>query len=127
MITKPNNSLGSFERLVLTAVVALEDDAYGLPVSAKVDEMLDSRANQGSVYVTLERLEEKGYLTSKFVDGPHQRGGRQRRVFRITALGKTSLLENVEVEKRIHQTLAKFMRLEKWKPSLPKLGLARRH
>ena len=117
MMTKPNNSLGSFERLVMTAVVALEDDAYGLPVSEKVNELDNKTANQGSVYVTLERLQEKGYLTSKFIDGPRERGGRQRRIFRLTSLGKTALLENVEVEKRIHSTLAKFMRFGKWKTS----------
>ena len=79
MKTKPNNALGQFEQLVITAIIALGDNAYGLAIQAKLSEYYrDKEVNLGSVYVTLERLEDKGYVSSKFSDPIPERGGRSR-------------------------------------------------
>ena len=60
--------LGTFEQMVLTAVLALRDEAYGLAIHAKATELAGRPMNVGSVYVTLDRLRKKGYLTSKLTE-----------------------------------------------------------
>ena len=71
-------SLGQFEQLILTAVAALQEEAYGLEVYSKVCELAGREMNLGSMYVTLERLKKKGYVSSKVAEGGTERGGRPR-------------------------------------------------
>ena len=121
LLTKPNNSLGQFEQLVLTAVVALRDDAYGLAIQGKVTELYNGKpVNLGSVYVTLDRLEDKGFVESWFTEPLPERGGRSRRCFGLLPLGDRALKESVSIQKRSHEALAAFWRLGKWKPSRAK-------
>lgn len=57
-------SLGQFEQLVLSAIVALGDKAYGVTIQEKVEQLADRKpASSGAVYVTLDRLEDKGLFT----------------------------------------------------------------
>src|SRR5215471_13623501 len=60
-----SDSLGQFEQLVLTAILTLRDDAYGVTIHAKVEELARPKAaSLGAVYVTLDRLEDKGFVSS---------------------------------------------------------------
>ena len=59
------DSLGQFEQLVLTAVLMLHDDAYGVSIHSKVQELAHPKSvSLGAVYVTLDRLEDKGLMVS---------------------------------------------------------------
>ena len=59
------DSLGQFEQLVLTAILTLRDDAYGVTIHSKVEELARPKTvSLGAVYVTLDRLEDKGLVTS---------------------------------------------------------------
>ena len=59
------DSLGQFEQLVLTAILALREDAYGVTIQAKVQELARPKpVSLGAVYVTLDRLEDKGFIAS---------------------------------------------------------------
>jgi PadR family transcriptional regulator, regulatory protein PadR len=59
------DSLGQFEQFVLTAILSLRDDAYGVTIQAKVAELAHPKAvSLGAVYVTLDRAEDKGYVAS---------------------------------------------------------------
>ncbi len=85
--------IGTFEQVVLLAVLGLEDDAYGRSVLREVELAL-SRARAvtaGSVYTTLDRLEAKGLLASRLEEGTPERGGRARRFYRVTAPGASAL------------------------------------
>ena len=56
-------TLGQFEQLVLTAVLSLADDAYGVSIYRKVKELARPRSvSLGAIYVTLDRMEDKGYV-----------------------------------------------------------------
>src|SRR6266581_774906 len=57
--------LGQFEQLILTAVLSLGEDAYGPKIHEKVIELAERQVSIGSVYITLDRLEDKGHLASK--------------------------------------------------------------
>ena len=57
--------LGGFELLVLLALIRLGDDAYGVPIGKMIQESSGRNVALGSVYITLERLEAKGLVTSE--------------------------------------------------------------
>ena len=73
-MNRPVEGLGSFEQLVLAAVLALGDDAYGPTVSEKVIELGRKPVRLGAIYVTLDRMEQKGLLITVYE--PNTRKGR---------------------------------------------------
>jgi DNA-binding PadR family transcriptional regulator len=79
--------LGGFELLVLLAVIRLGDDAYGVPIAYAIETAGHRRVSVGSLYLTLERLETHGFLTSRLADPTPERGGRAKTYFRITGKG----------------------------------------
>jgi len=79
--------LGSVELMVLLALVRLREDAYGVPIVREIEERTGREVAVGSVYATLERLEQKGLVSSALGDSTPERGGRAKRYFHITALG----------------------------------------
>src|ERR1700721_4266446 len=84
-----SESVGQFEQLVMTAILALRDDAYGVSIHSKVEDLAKPKAvSLGAVYVTLDRLEDKGYLASWLSDTTPERGGRAKRFYRLEALGE---------------------------------------
>ena len=85
---------GEFEQLVLLAVLRLGDDAYAVPVRREIDERAGRAPARGAVYVTLERLEEKGYLESWLGEPAAERGGRPRRYYRVRPAGVRALEES---------------------------------
>lgn len=101
------DSLGQFEQLVLTAILTLREDAYGVTIQAKVAELARPRAvSLGAVYVTLDRLEDKGMVTSWLSDPTPERGGRAKRCYRLEALGERALQESAVTAKRIWDTIS---------------------
>jgi PadR family transcriptional regulator, regulatory protein PadR len=96
------DSLGQFEQLVLTAILALKEDAYGVSVHSKVQELARPKdVSLGAVYVTLDRLEDKGLVASWLSDPTPERGGRAKRCYRIEALGERALEESAVTAKRM--------------------------
>ena len=79
--------LGGFELLVLLALIRLGDEAYGVPISQTIEESGRRHVAIGSVYITLDRLEGKGFVSSRLGEPTAERGGRAKTYFRITARG----------------------------------------
>lgn len=79
--------MGGFELLVLLALIRLGDEAYGVPISEAIEESSGKEVALGSVYITLERLEQKGFVSSRLGEPTAERGGRAKTYFRITARG----------------------------------------
>jgi PadR family transcriptional regulator PadR len=79
--------LGEVEQLVLLAVLRLDAEAYAVPIRDLIREEAGVELSRGTVYVTLERLERKGYVTSWFSDPQAVRGGKARRIFRLKPAG----------------------------------------
>ena len=86
-MTPPPSALGEFEVIVLMAVLRCGDDAYGSAVRDEIDQRTSRRVARGAVYVTLDRLEDKSLLTSRTSESAPDRGGRPRRVYRVSAAG----------------------------------------
>jgi DNA-binding PadR family transcriptional regulator len=80
-------SLGQFEFMVLLAVMRLGEDAYGVPIAREIEDTTGRGIAFGSVYFALDRLEEKGLVSSKLGEPTAERGGRAKRYFRVTGRG----------------------------------------
>ena len=83
--------IGHFEQAVLVALVRLGADAYGRAILNEVQKRLQRDVSAGAVYATLERLEAKGFASSRLAPGTAIRGGRARRYFFPTATGVRAL------------------------------------
>ena len=79
--------LGNFELVVLLAVIRLGNEAYGVPISHAIEDTTGRDVALGSVYASLDRLEEKGFVSSTLGDPTPERGGRAKRYFCVTAKG----------------------------------------
>jgi PadR family transcriptional regulator, regulatory protein PadR len=79
--------LGEFEYLLLAAAARLGEDAYGAAIRREVEEATGSRCSIGALYTTLDRLEAKGLLKTWMGDATPERGGRAKRMVRITTAG----------------------------------------
>jgi PadR family transcriptional regulator, regulatory protein PadR len=79
--------LGEFEYLLLTAASRLGEDAYGAAIRQEIESATGHRCSIGALYTTLDRLETKGLVKTWMGDSTPQRGGRQKRMVRVTAKG----------------------------------------
>jgi PadR family transcriptional regulator, regulatory protein PadR len=86
--------LGEFELIALLALVRLGDNAYGVPVRREIEKRTQREVTVGALYRTLDRLEEKGYVSSRFSDPLPQRGGRSKRYFKVERLGIAALQQS---------------------------------
>src|ERR1700728_4948202 len=105
-MAKPD-SLGQFEQLVLTAILTRGENAYGVSIHSKVQELARPKAvSLGAVYVTLDRMEDKGYVKSWLSEPTSERGGRAKRCYRLEALGERALEESAVTAKRVWDGIA---------------------
>lgn len=83
--------LGEFEQLVLLALLRLGDNAYGMRIHREVEERIGRSCLLGALYTTLDRLEEKGFVSSRVGEPTPERGGRAKKYFRVEAAGAAAL------------------------------------
>ena len=76
--------VGEFEQMVLLAVLQRQDDAYGVSVHEELQRHTPRAIARGAVYMTLDRLEKKGLLTSTLSEPTAERGGRAKRCYQLT-------------------------------------------
>jgi DNA-binding PadR family transcriptional regulator len=99
----PVPALGEFEQIVLLAILRLGDAAYGVTIRQEITACTERDPAPGALYTTLDRLEEKGLVTSSYGDPTPQRGGRAKRYFTVTARG----IRAVARAQRAYQRLLK--------------------
>jgi PadR family transcriptional regulator, regulatory protein PadR len=83
--------LGNFEEVILLVTGILGEEAYAFRIAAEVENQTGRASSIGAVHSTLNRLENKGFLTSKFGEPTDVRGGRRKRIYTITAYGSDIL------------------------------------
>ncbi len=88
--------LGEFEQMVLLAVLQAGDRAYGIAVHDELKRRARRRVALGAVYMTLDRLEKKGLLSSTLSEPIAERGGRARRCYTVTRPALTALRSSRE-------------------------------
>ncbi|MGH9142292.1 MAG: PadR family transcriptional regulator [Vicinamibacterales bacterium] len=87
-------NLGEFEHMVLLAIMRLGDDAYAVPVRDEIARCTGRDVSRGSIYITLDRLETKGYLRSRLADPTPERGGRAKRYYALRPRAVDALRES---------------------------------
>lgn len=85
--------LGEFEEVVLLTIALLYDDAYSVAVLEALNERLGRPMSLGVVHRTMQRLEEKKLVLSRFGEATAERGGRRKRLYTITMAGEQALRE----------------------------------
>ena len=93
----PAPPLRDLELAVLLAVLAVGDDAYPLAIRDAIEARTGRSVSRAAVFITLERLEDKGLVTSRFGDATPVRGGRPKRFFRPTTAGRAAVRQALDL------------------------------
>ena len=84
-------ALGDVEHFVLIALLRLGGESYSVPIMGEIRDRTGRDVAKAAVYIALRRLEEKGLLISRLGDATADRGGRAKRLFRLTPSGRLHL------------------------------------
>ena len=117
----PPPSVGQFEQIVLTAILRCGRKAYGVTIHAAVEELAGTKSVAlGAVYATLDRLEDKGLISSWLSDPTPERGGRSKRHYKLESDGERALRESALTARRICDAIetewGSGIWTGKWKP-----------
>ncbi|MEQ9375693.1 MAG: helix-turn-helix transcriptional regulator [Imperialibacter sp.] len=100
--------LGELEELILLTVGALFDEAYGVAVMDEIEKQTGRSMNVSAAHAVLRRLEEKSYVTSRMGGATNERGGRRKRYFTLTAVGKKALDESFAFRSELYKRIPKI-------------------
>lgn len=89
--------LGEFEEIVLLTVGILHEEAYGNSVKEEIEERTKRKVNLSAIHSALYRLEGKGFLESKMGETTQQRGGKRKKIFKVTNYGQRALTSSKEL------------------------------
>ena len=93
MGTRDEVLLGTLEHIVLLAVLRLGTEAYGATIRDEIEQRGGRDMSFGAVYVTLQRMEGKGLVTSRLGEPTAERGGRAKKYFHVTVRGLKEVRE----------------------------------
>ena len=99
--------IGEFEYLLISAAARLGDEAYGAAIREEIEATIGRRCSIGALYTTVDRLETKGFLKTWMGDATPQRGGRAKRMVRVTPKG-------VEAAKGFYDAVMRVSRGVSW-------------
>jgi PadR family transcriptional regulator PadR len=99
--------LGEFEYLLITAAAGLGDNAYGVSIREEIEATAGRKCSLGALYTTIDRLEKKGLLKTWMGEATPERGGRAKRMVRVTAKG-------VEAAKDFYAAVTRISRRASW-------------
>ena len=106
------SDLGEFEEVVLLAVAALSPRAYSVVIAEELERETGNSVSTGAVHAALQRLEQKGYVTSCLGEATPERGGRRKRLFTVSVLGGRILQDVRAVRERFWERILPTIRLE---------------
>jgi len=89
------DGLGEFELLVLLACLRLgPEQAYAVAIVDEIRERTGREIHRAAVYVTLQRLEEKGFIATRLGESLPERGGKGRRLVSVAPAGKVAVRDS---------------------------------
>jgi PadR family transcriptional regulator PadR len=100
-----SDNLGDFEQLVMLAVLQLDDEAYGTSIREELKVRAERDVSPGAIFTTLERLESRGLVSSRYGEPTAERGGRSKRFYKLTADGRRALARALRTVRRMVQGL----------------------
>ena len=99
--------LGEFEEIVLLTIGVLYDAAYGIAIRQEIETQLNRKVGLGALHATLVRLEDKGFLNSRYGEATKKRGGKRKRFFQVTASGQKALLDTKHAREKLWNAIPK--------------------
>jgi PadR family transcriptional regulator, regulatory protein PadR len=99
--------IGEFEYLLITAAARLGDEAYGAAIREEIAATTGRSCSIGALYTTVDRLQTKGLLKTWMGEATPQRGGRAKRMIRVTPKG-------VEAAKDFYDAVTRVSRGVSW-------------
>jgi PadR family transcriptional regulator, regulatory protein PadR len=93
--------LGEFEYLLIAAAVRLGDEAYGAAIVQEIERSSRRKCSIGALYTTLDRLEVKGMIKTWVGKPTQERGGRSKRMVRVTAKGVAAATDFYETVQQV--------------------------
>jgi PadR family transcriptional regulator PadR len=100
--------LGEFEELALLTVGVLQESAYGVGVKEEIELRSNRKVTLSTVHATLIRLEEKGFLESVLGEATKERGGKRKRIFKMTSQGGNALVSARELRNDLWSSMPKM-------------------
>lgn len=100
-----SSKIGGLEELVLLLVAMLYDQAYSVNIVEEYKKQTGKSINISAVHTMLYRLEEKGFLESRFSEAASRRGGKRRRLFYITPYGKKAIDEQQSIRDKLRMQI----------------------
>lgn len=97
--------LGELEELVLLTVGILDQEAYGVSVLEEIKKQTGRKVNISAIHTVLNRLEDKVFLISHMGGATEERGGRRKRLFRISANGRAAITDIKELRDKLYDQL----------------------
>ena len=99
--------LGEFEYVLITTAAGLGEKAYGVAIRDEIEASIQRKCSMGALYTTIDRLETKGLLTTWMGEATTQRGGRSKRMVKVTAKG-------VQAAKSFYDAVLRVSRGASW-------------
>lgn len=96
-----NEGLSQLEQYVLLCLIRVGEEAYGVPIHLEIEERTSRSVSIATVYSALDRLEKEGLVTSSLSSPLPERGGRAKRLYRLSAEGATAL----QRARRVHDNV----------------------
>ncbi len=93
--------LSSHDEILLLAILRLKDNAYGMTIRREVSQATGKNWSIGAIYDPLYRMEKKGLLESFLSEPTKERGGRSKRIFKISKKGIEALLEHTKTRENL--------------------------
>ncbi len=101
--------LGEFEEIVMLSIAALQEDAYGLAIKKELELQTERRVALSAVHAACNRLETKGFLTSDMGEKTNKRGGKRKKIYRVSLKGQRALLAAHSLRQKLWQRIPNTM------------------
>ncbi len=106
--------LGEFEEMVLLAVGVLGNEAYGISVKNKIEELTDRSVSMGALHAALNRLEEKDFVKSRLGDATKVRGGKRKRFYSVTIFGQQEVKDLMAKRQQLWEAIPQEAFAVRW-------------
>lgn len=96
------------EQMIMAAIVALKNDAYGVSIRKRVEKLTGKRLMYGTLYNALDQLLRKGYVTKTKGTTSSARGGRPRIYYELNSKGMNALRDSYSLHRAIWESIPEF-------------------
>ncbi|HET7220955.1 MAG TPA: PadR family transcriptional regulator [Vicinamibacterales bacterium] len=106
-------AIGDFEQLILLALVRLGPDAYGVTIRQEIEGRTGRAISPGALYTALDRMEKRGFVSSRLGEPTPERGGKRKRLYTLEAAGERALARVYDSLRQMASGMAARLRAAK--------------